>query len=322
MIEIETLYINCDDTHDIARIGNSQIWKIDHSHVFPHISTMSCLSPLFHSAQLINDSYCDIPYRVSCLIHKDISYIGKFKEIDQETIYDRLKWYIRNLLPPKNGIIFTFYTTEFRNLRYHQPWALTSMWPMKEKNTPLNKYMTYHHLENAFFTDGRSNKSNYEREKVYRLRSFYPYYKVCLNKIKNICKENGYELYPIDYSQKYQETYELLLGSNAHFTYGGGTTTLSMACDTPTFHIIGANGDFEKKIRVSEEAYSHEGEQISYEYDGNHPIGEGTHHHKSDKGASYGITRDYKTYTGLFDSWNALYNLSEVKLATLSHLNL
>jgi len=325
MKEIETLYINCDKNQDIARLGSSQIWRIDRSHIYPHISTMACLSPLFHSAQFISDFYCDAPHRVSCLIEEKIleSILEKFKDDDTENIYDRLKWYIKNLLPPKNGIIFTFYTGKFKNIRYEQPWALTSMWPMKKENKPLNEYITYHPLENAFFTDNRSFRGEWEKSKVNKLKKFYPYYQSCLNIVKNICHENGYGFYPVDYSQKYQETYELLLGSNCHFTYGAGTTTLSMACNTPTFHITGGIiGNDIKKTRTIHNAYMPNGEKISYEYDLNHPISTNIGHHKSDKGESYTITRDYKLYSGVLNSWEALYSKNEIKIAALSHINI
>ena len=322
MKELETLYINCDRNHGIAVPGNSHIWVMDFAHVYAHISTMAVLAPLFHSAQYLDNSYCKSPYRVSALFDtQNAKIFQKFKEGDQETIYDRLKWYIENLLPPTNGIIFTFYKTEFKNIEYKQPWALTSMWPMKEENKPLNKYMTYHPLENAFFTDNRSDRNPREKAKVDKLRRFYPYYQECLRKIKNICNENGMEFYPVNYEQKYEETYRLLLGSNAHFAYGAGTTTLSMACETPTFHITGGIiGENEKVTRTTEGAMNKEGKLFYLEYDGNHPIGTGIMHHKSDKGESRYITRRYEICNGINTTWEALYTYDDIELAAISNL--
>ena len=322
MKEIETLYINCDSNHGIAQLGSSHIWKVDFAHIYPHISTMSVLAPLFHSAQYLNNAYCNVPHKVSGLIHWPNNVIfQKFKDEDQETVYDRLKWYIRNLLPPSNGIIFTFYATEFRQKEYKQPWALTSMWPMKEENKPLNKYMTYHPLENAFFADNRSDKGPREKAKVNKLKEFYPHYQKCLKKVKKICDKNGLEFYPVDYSQKYEETYRLLLGSNAHFTYGAGTTTLSMACETSTFHIAGGIIGIDKKImRWTWSAIDEEGKSSWLEYDENHPIGSGEIHHKSGKGESRYITRKYNICNAINSNWKALYSSNQAESAAISNI--
>ncbi len=322
MKKLETIYINCNSNQDIAVPGNSHIWVIDFAHIKAHTSTMGCLAPLFHSAQYLDNFYCHVPYRVSCLINSGADEIfQKFKNEDQETLYDRLKWYIKNLLPPRNGIIFTFYTADFKNREYKQPWALTSMWPMKEENKPLNKYMTYHPLENAFFTDNRDNMNSIEKTKVYKLKLFYSYYQECLKKIKKICNENKLEFYPVNYTQKYEETYKLLLGSNSHFTYGAGTTTLSMACETPTFHIAGGIIG-EKEKRTTEKAINKEGKLYFLEYDGNHPINTDVGHHKSDKGNSRYITRKYEICNGINNNWKALYTYDEVESACYKNVTL
>ena len=235
MLLNETICIGCE-SDEVAVPGSAELLAFDASTVIAHATIASTLNGVFFRALAQSRHFGNIPYKV-CLCFPDNKIDRKKKETDSESIYDRLVWYIKNMHPPKNGIIFSMYIIEGKWQRFEKvPWAINSVWPFKRQWKPLDQYVTLQTVEPDTYSDRRMHEPqrvDHVNAAIQALESF----NTCLPYIESYCNANNLEIKYVDYTMPYDDIYELILGSNCHFSYPGATMYFAMACGTLTFAI-------------------------------------------------------------------------------------
>lgn len=236
MLLHETIYVNCE-SDEIAEPGNAEVLTLDGSTVIAHATIASKLNDVFFRALAQSKNFGNIPYKVCvCFPYNDVSY--KKKETDSESIYDRLVWYIKNMHPPKNGIIFSMYIIEGEwRLMEKVPWAINSVWPFKKQWNPLDKYVTIQIVEPDTYSSDRRMHEPQRVTHVNAALQALEAFNTCMPYIESYCSAKELEIKYVDYTMPYDEIYELIVGSNCHFSYPGATMYFAMACGTLTFAI-------------------------------------------------------------------------------------
>ena len=232
----ETLYVGCQ-SEEIAEPGNSEVLVLSTNTMCAHATVASKLNDIFFRAIAQSRHFLDVPYKVS-IIFPDNNTHAKRKDSDSESVYDRFKWYINHMLPPKNGIIFSIYLTEESVWKETEKvsWAINSVWPFRRQWKPLNKYVTIQIVEPETYRE----RGMHIPERVVHVNAAKLALKAnqeCYKIIESFCNVHDLEIKYIDYTMPYDEIYDLILGSNCHFSYPGATMYFAMACGTLTFCI-------------------------------------------------------------------------------------
>lgn len=220
MIHDETLYIGCNSSIDKTNINQSYVIRFCVGTAHATCTVLSLINPAFYRAQLLADEHItDQPYHVSVLWPRRRNwqlYPGK----DPESSLDRVKWYFKNLLPPKNGMIVSFYMASQMSRELESPWEARYIWPTKRQWDPKNKYISIQKPENL----GSISRRKYCKSQ----------YDLMMPKIEKFAKRKDVDIKYLDYSNSLETWYEVLLNSNYHFSYNGATYYFCSATNTPT----------------------------------------------------------------------------------------
>lgn len=220
MVHDETLYIGCDSSIDKTEINQSYVIRFCVGTAHATCTVLNLINQAFYRAQLLADeNISDQPYHVSVLWPKNKSwqmYPGK----DPESSLDRVKWYFKNLLPPKNGMIVSFYIAEEVNRFLESPWEARYIWPTKRQWDPKNEYISVQKPENL----GSKNR-RLDCQKQYDL---------LMPELEHFAKMTDVNIKFIDYSDSIETWYEVLLNTNYHFSYHGASYYFCSATNTPT----------------------------------------------------------------------------------------
>lgn len=194
----------------------SEIAVPDKSHVvrfclatcYSHATIIAQLSSAFNKAQLLHqDGFIDKPYHVSVLFPFPLDY--KKKEADSETVFERIIWYINTMRIPDSGMTVSVYHCPEMVKHVTEAWSVNQFWPMRRQNKPKGEYITIQRMEYAL--GGNKKEWTFEHPPKYT------------KKVEEWADKLGIDIKYVDYTMPYQEMYEILLGSDAHFTYCGST---------------------------------------------------------------------------------------------------
>jgi len=160
------------------------------------------------------------PYRVCVVVDK----VGKKKTTDPETNLDRIEWFFNNSVPPRNGMIVSFYENE--NLTYNvwSPFSSSYNWPLKERWCGMGDYITFQKIE-----DGCSEKNR---------RIATP----LQNELINYLEQTGTEVKYVNYETPIEELYDLLIDCKFHISYAGSTYCVAPSMGVPVL-AYGYNAD-------------------------------------------------------------------------------
>lgn len=218
---IETLYLGTPDDGSVAEppYCATMHWC---GHTIPFTApTINNLSRHFIEAERLHqEKLMDEPYRLACVIPTHFAYGRKYKPKDELSIYDTWKWYVENMLPPKNGMVVSIYSSPMPDHTIDTVWSCQFLWRTKEiwseENCSKN-LLTYQVPESGGVDFKKSDRC----------------YEMCEELVK-WGRENGFRVMPISYATNINATYQLLLKTRMHFGYTGGTYFTAGLTRTPT----------------------------------------------------------------------------------------
>lgn len=189
------------------------------SRMYSHSTLIASFCPVFARAQMLyKEGVLNEPYRISVIFTEEVDHVRN--ERDTETVYDRMKWFINTLREPDCGLVVSIYQNLDGRNWITDPWFLNHIWPFKKQWEPKGKYITIH-----------NPNDNIGGRKAERLLAEAPIYSA---KAEEMAKRFGYEVYYLSYAMPWNDAYELLLGTDHHFTYVGASYYLAALTNTPT----------------------------------------------------------------------------------------
>lgn len=212
---IETYYLGCESPY-AANIGSSHLVRFCDSTMHYHTTILALLSEPMIKAQLIADeNMSDKPYKISVIIPTEAR--NKYKNEDQESSFDRIVWYIKNLAHPRNGAIISVYESFEMNRNIETPWAMNQFWFSKEQWIQSDSnYITLNVSE--------KNTTSWKDNKL----------KESIEAVKHAAREVDLKVVEVDYTMRFEDLYRLLLGARKHFTYIGGSYSFAAFVGVPT----------------------------------------------------------------------------------------
>jgi hypothetical protein len=213
----ETFYIGCDDDGSVAEIGVHPTVRWDRFAVYSFNDIRCVLSLAFANTHILHqEKVLDKPQKYVMLLPLVNS---KKKPQNRETYYEAITWIVENMIPPKHGIIISFY---FYNPLYPQLMNMptqdkTAIWPLKQQWIGDGDYITVHKFE-SITEEKRKNRSQDGQ------------YELILD-IENLSR---YNVKYIDYTMPVSEMVELLQHTKQHYTYDGATWHLAGMMNVPT----------------------------------------------------------------------------------------
>ena len=223
MKHIETLYLGCDNTSEVADASNCII-KFDAGSSAAHALIVSRFShELFKIQGLAQEGIVTTPYKICILIRTGL--IGhKYSKANESTVDQTIMWFAKNWLPPSCGVIFSFYEyDDLFGVEIQQPIMTQVIWPLNDKLQSKRDggYITYQKFPDALL---KRYSHKYENAKETGQ----------LNIIDDIEALSPYPVKEIDYSMSEDEIAELLKHSKMHFTYQGATYFMAAIMNVPT----------------------------------------------------------------------------------------
>ena len=168
----------------------------------------------FHFANLMHSEMGVLePYRVCVVIDE----VKRKKETDPETNFERIEWFFNNSVPPKQGMIVSFYENDGITHDVWIPFSSSYLWPLKERWCGMGDYVTFQKIE----------KNCSDRKKK---ATFLPQ-----NALIKHLEENGIEVKYVDYETPIQDLYDLLIDCKFHISYIGSTYFVAPAMGVPVF---------------------------------------------------------------------------------------
>ena len=214
--QAETFYIGCENDGSVAEPGVHHTVRWDRFSVYSFNDMREIFSDCFCNTQLLYQEKCINKPTKHAMILPLVNLKKKIN--DKQTYYETICWFLENMLPPKPGIIISFY---FYDSSYPQMRNLTStdktyIWPFKKQWKGEGNYITVQKLEKT--TAARIGKMSKEQ----------------LDVIENIKNISQYEVKYINYTMENDYVYDLLTNTKMHFTYDGGSWHLAGMLNTPT----------------------------------------------------------------------------------------
>jgi len=213
---LETINLGCE-SDEIAEPSSSYLVRIDGYACHDYASLLALIHGSLHIADLLpREVNTDKPFKVSVLLN----HLGKKKIEDPETHYHRVKWFYKNAVPPRNGMIVSFY--EAKNLVYDvaTQYSFDYIWPFKKKWIGDGDYVTFQRLEEAvLYAPWHKNHA----KDSYGLQE----------KLISLLKSEGYKIKFVDYTTALDDLYQTLISSKCHFTYPGSSYTVAVALGMP-----------------------------------------------------------------------------------------
>lgn len=210
MEHIEDIYSGCEPVGR-AEPSRSHTVRFCFGTSHAHCTLMCLLSEAFIKAQLLAESGNLEPYHISIIWQLELDF--KRKEENAESAYEIMKFFVNNMLPPKNGAIISIYKTKPSFIQ--TSWKLTQVWPFKKRWTGGGGFVTVHKSE-ALMSKTRYPGILLAEETI----------------IPEI--EEKYDTKTIDYTMSIKTIYDLLLSTDKHYSYSGGTAYTSAMTGTPT----------------------------------------------------------------------------------------
>ena len=205
---IDTVAIGCESDL-VPHPSTSPVLRFDRTTSYYYEPMLTMIHGAFFTAQLLRDE-CGIeePYAISILIHK----VEKFKESDPETNFERIKWIVENSMPPKNGVVVSFYEVGMlKGVR--TPTFPSYIWPMKKQWTGNGDYISF----------SRINKT----------ADRYDGIKDAESALLAAIEEMGVEAREITYTTPIEEACDIMIDAKVHFAYVGGTYFLTGPLNVP-----------------------------------------------------------------------------------------
>ncbi len=238
-----TSYLGVDDDGSRAEHGLSRPIRLCWATMYSWGTLVNTVSAAFCEIQLLQQesAYTNGPARVCVYYTKEDH---KKKPADSETIHERVKWFIEALKVPDGGMIVSYYELPDGKEHIVIPFLIANYWPTKLQWTPKGDYISLQYLQEGI--------GGYKKDRVYReIPGFY-------DKVRDLAKQYGWEIKEVDYSMPYQETLEILAGSNMHFSYLGSSFYLAACVGVPTVgwpyfdkaHRLGTYYDYDSKERI------------------------------------------------------------------------
>jgi len=213
---IETFYIGCDNDGSVAEIGVHPTVRWNRYAVYSFNDIREIFSSCFCTTQLLYQEKCiDKPTKYAMIL----PIVDSKKKInDKQTYYETICWFLDNMLPPKSGIIvsFYFYDSLYPQMRNMHSTDRTFLWQFKEQWRGNGDYITVQKFENI--TESQLNKFSKDQLEV----------------IENIQKYTSYNVKYIDYSMENNDVYKLLLDTKQHISYDGASWHLASMLNAPT----------------------------------------------------------------------------------------
>lgn len=217
---LETLFLGCSDNKEIAIPGQSHSIRFCHSTMYSTCTILSQINKVFVNAQQLADEHClKEPYRVS-VFWPEASVKKKRKTLDNETAYFKMKWYFENYIPPKNGLVVSFYLTRKVNSFLDTPFEARYVWPTKKQWQPKGKFIAVHAFEPLI---GNPIK----REKIKEKYNKY------LPLIESYANLKDLEVKYIDYRTPMDEMYETMINCEYLLSYQGASYYFASCTSTP-----------------------------------------------------------------------------------------
>ena len=213
----ETFYIGCDNDGSVAEIGVHPTIRWDRFAVYSFNDIRCVLSLAFANTHILHqEKILDKPQKYVMLLPIVDS---KKKPQNRETYYETITWIVENMIPPKHGIIisFYFYDSLYPQLMNMPTQDKTAIWPLKQQWISDGDYITVHRFE-SITEEKRKNRSKDGQ------------YDIILD-IENL---SPYKVKYIDYTMPVSEMVELLQYSKQHYTYDGATWHLAALMNVPT----------------------------------------------------------------------------------------
>ena len=205
---IDTFYIGCEDNGERATFENRVLrihWKFN----MAHRRIIGALSPHFFMAQVIaEENITNEPYKLA-IYHEVGAFDRKVKEENQYTKKENFYFFIKNMHPPKNGMIISFYEVETMN-RYIPPYEdFRHTWPLKKEWHWIGDgdYITLQNMEKR--TEDRIKN-------VFTSHSNYSI-------MKDVDNISIYPIKRLDYTMPEEEIFTLLKHAKFHLSYPGAT---------------------------------------------------------------------------------------------------
>ena len=218
---LETLRFGCDDENDdIAEVGAAEVARMDLSRMYSHATIIASLAPIFNRAQLLwQEGAVVMPYHLAIIFTDELDH--KRKEEDTETVYERIKWFIKTFKVPDCGMVISFYQNLEGKNYIMDPWHVHHVWPFREQCSPHGRYITVQKV-------GIKGVGGVKKEKVMTEAPIY------ISHVEKLAARYGYDIKYVDYSMPWEEIYQLMLHADHHFTYIGSTYYLAACIGTPT----------------------------------------------------------------------------------------
>jgi len=217
---INTLYIGCEDDGSNAELGKSHTFRFTHVHGHGYCTMNSAFGLMFFQAQdLQNDNYLDEPYR-ACIISEN----KKFKEEDTETNVDRYQFLCNNFVPPKKGIIISFYEEDIGlpEKKFTTPYGNYFIWPFKKqwKKENAKDYVVVQAVDELL----NNPITSYSYSTIDK-----PYYNI-INELEKF--QINYKL--VSYKTPIKELFDTMVNSSLLLSYSGSSYYFAAGMGLPT----------------------------------------------------------------------------------------
>lgn len=212
---LETINLGCE-SDEIAEPGSSYLVRIDVHVAHNYASIITLIHSAFHHADLLSrETNYSEPVKVTVLLHS----LNKKKIDDPEDGYHRVKWMFENSVPPRKGMIVSFYQTPLiKNVPTQ--YSFDYIWPFKEKWRGDGNYVTFQRLEGALlYAPWHKNHA----KESFSLQE----------KLISLLESEGHEIKFVDYTTPIENLYRTLISSKCHFTYPGSSYTIAVALGIP-----------------------------------------------------------------------------------------
>ena len=214
---INTIYINCRRGH-VPELHNSEVIRFDTRNCHGYALFAGLFGSLFAKAFRLQESgILEKPYCASIVLPR----IEKFKEEDPETNMERIRFILKNLVPPKKGIIISIYLAE-ENQKFITPFTLDTIWSFK------NRWENIRTQEFVVIQDIKDVKNNKKHHLDWKKGT------ISVDNIKRELDSVNVPYEVIDYSTSIQKVFYLLLNCKMFLTPHSGAYFLAAGLNTPT----------------------------------------------------------------------------------------
>lgn len=217
---LETLFLGCSSNKEIAVPGQSHSIRFCQSTMYSTCTILSQINKVFVNAQQLAEEQCSSePYRVSVFWPE--GWVNKKrKDEDSESAYYKVKWYFENYIPPRNGLIVSFYLTRSINKMIDTTFEARYVWPTKKQWQPKGKFIAVHDFEPLIGNPIKREKIKEKYDKYVPLIESYAILK-------------DLEIKYINYSTPMDDMYETMINCEYLLSYQGASYYFASCTSTP-----------------------------------------------------------------------------------------